>query len=96
MLGLGSPEPGPSAASAMLWKYLALEMLLSEISSSLVNGEPMIAAALSLPAPAVTSICSPPAGATVTAPMKLRTACVAPSAVTSPPEMVRPWVAQIP
>ena len=74
----------------MLWKYWALEML-PEISFSSVNGESVIFTALSASVPALTAICWSSAGATVTAPMKLRTACVAPSAVTSPPEMVRPW-----
>ena len=72
----------------MLWKYWALEMLLSEISFSLVNGESVIFTALSASVPAVTAICCPSAGSMVTEPVKLRTACVAPSAVTSPPEMV--------
>ena len=79
----------------MLWKYWALEMLLSEISFSLVNGESVIFTALSASVPAVTAICCPSAGSMMTVPV-VRTACVSPSAVTSPPEMVTPMVALMP
>ena len=64
-------------------------VVFSLISASLVNGEPLIAAALAALSPAVTAICSPSSGSTVTVPL-VRTACVAPSAVTVPPEMVIP------
>ena len=64
-------------------------MVFSLISASLVNGEPLIAAALAALSPALTAICWSSSGSTVTVPV-VCTACVAPSAVTVPPEMVIP------